>query len=100
MFKRGRLASSKHFLNGYVAILTVINSSQYTRSQIVYTEWIFGTQFGSYFGSVLASADVNGDGLQELIIGAPFYNTRYSSDSFDEGCVFIYTNKGTTRRVN
>ena len=45
-------------------------------------------QFGSYFGSVLLSANVNRDslGLDELFVGAPFYDT----DVPDQGAVFVF----------
>jgi len=31
--------------------------------------------FGSYFGSVLLSVDLNGDGRDELLVGAPLFTT-------------------------
>jgi hypothetical protein len=54
---------------------------------------LLGDQLGSYFGVSLASADVNGDGCEELFVGAPFYNELQNRDSslYDEGCVFVYS---------
>ena len=46
--------------------------------------------FASYFGSVLGALDVNGDGFDELLVGAPLYQStdesaaRYSTASFGE----------------
>ncbi|XP_014367387.2 integrin alpha-PS1 isoform X1 [Papilio machaon] len=46
-----------------------------------------GEQFGSSFGYEVASADVNGDGLPDLLVGAPFYFSRDSG-----GAVYLYLN--------
>jgi len=62
---------------------------------------IVGDQFGSYFGSVLASADVNNDGLDELLIGAPLFNepvTTASETFLDHGTVYMYSSALTVKR--
>ncbi|RVE45363.1 hypothetical protein evm_009992 [Chilo suppressalis] len=46
-----------------------------------------GEQFGSSFGYEVASADVNGDGLPDLLVGAPFYFSRDVG-----GAVYLYLN--------
>ncbi|XP_069676356.1 integrin alpha-PS1 isoform X2 [Periplaneta americana] len=46
-----------------------------------------GEQFASSFGYELTSADVNGDGHTDLIVGAPFYFSREEG-----GAVYIYVN--------
>lgn len=76
-----------------------------------------GHHYGSYFGHSLLALDVNGDGLDDLLVGAPLYGTsvrkkrNVNSDSKDdeepandeknakmksgdEGCVFIYLSSG------
>ncbi|XP_050099003.1 integrin alpha-PS1 isoform X2 [Anopheles aquasalis] len=52
---------------------------------------LVGEQFGSGFGSTLLSVDVNGDGLLDLLVGAPNYFNRT-----DGGAVYVYLNRGTT----
>jgi integrin alpha 8 len=53
---------------------------------------ITGEQLGAYFGYALATADVNGDKLDDLIIGAPlFYNQTISHKEphFERGRVYV-----------
>ncbi|CAG5128049.1 unnamed protein product, partial [Candidula unifasciata] len=47
-----------------------------------------GNQIGSSFGAALCAVDLNGDNLDELVIGAPFF-----SDVLDEGRVYVYMNR-------
>lgn len=42
-----------------------------------------GNQLGEYFGASLISGDLNNDGFDDLIIGAPHYGD-------DTGKVYIY----------
>ncbi|XP_076645914.1 integrin alpha-8 isoform X2 [Halictus rubicundus] len=46
---------------------------------------IHGDQYGEYFGATLTSCDINNDGKDELIIGAPLW-----SKDVDEGRIYIY----------
>ncbi|XP_061444958.1 integrin alpha-3 isoform X2 [Rhineura floridana] len=52
---------------------------------------ILGEQVGSYFGSSIAVADLNNDGWQDLIIGAPYYFDRKEEKG---GAVYVYMNLG------
>ena len=37
--------------------------------------WVCGRQLGSYFGATTLAIDLNSDGIDELLIGAPNYVT-------------------------
>ncbi|KAK6638572.1 hypothetical protein RUM43_006839 [Polyplax serrata] len=45
-----------------------------------------GATLGEYFGSALLAEDVNDDGYDDLIIGAPTYSRR----QVDEGRIYVY----------
>ena len=44
---------------------------------------------GSYFGYSLASADFNGDGLDDLAIGAPMFTPMSKDHGYDKGRVYV-----------
>ena len=50
--------------------------------------WFLFHQYGSYFGASVCAADLNGDGLDDLLIGAPTFMQKY-----DEGRVYVYINR-------
>ncbi|WAQ94140.1 ITA9-like protein [Mya arenaria] len=64
-----------------------------SKRERVVAQPFYGEQFGSYFGSVICAADVNGDQLDDVIIGAPHFATNRS----EEGRVYVYINKGLLR---
>lgn len=45
--------------------------------------YLRGSSFGEYFGASLATGDLNKDGLDDLIVGAPHWKN-------DNGRVYIY----------
>ena len=53
-----------------------------------------GVQLGEYFGASVLAVNVNGDGLDELLVGAPTFSLRPASplSSGDEGKVYVYVN--------
>ena len=58
------------------------------------SSWLFNTsvrwfQIGSYFGTSLCAVDLNGDGYEELLVGAPLFRGHRG----DEGAVFVYINR-------
>ncbi|XP_014681196.1 PREDICTED: integrin alpha-PS1-like [Priapulus caudatus] len=48
-----------------------------------------GEELGSYFGHSLAGVDLDGDGYEDLIVGAPFYR---GGDNKFGGRVYVYRN--------
>ena len=49
-----------------------------------------GDQVGSYFGASVLAGDFNSDGYDDLLVGAPTYN----SSRGDEGRVYVYIHNG------
>ncbi|XP_034089147.1 integrin alpha-5-like [Gymnodraco acuticeps] len=50
-----------------------------------------GEQMGSYFGYAVAATDINNDGLDDLIVGAPMFMRRGSDGRLEElGKVYVY----------
>ncbi|XP_070507183.1 integrin alpha-PS2 isoform X2 [Chironomus tepperi] len=50
---------------------------------------ITGEQIGAYFGYSICTVDVDGDGLQDLIIGAPMYTEPNKDNKYETGIVYI-----------
>ncbi|XP_056390598.1 integrin alpha-4 [Hyla sarda] len=48
-----------------------------------------GKKLGSYFGASVCALDLNGDGLSDLLVGAPMESTVR-----EEGRVYVYMNNG------
>uniref|UniRef100_A0A182N0T7 Uncharacterized protein n=1 Tax=Anopheles dirus TaxID=7168 RepID=A0A182N0T7_9DIPT len=67
----------------------VIFSNRHRKNPFDHVVSLQGEQFGSGFGSTLASADVNGDGRLDLLVGAPNYFNRT-----DGGAVYVFLNRG------
>ncbi|XP_045768138.1 integrin alpha-9-like isoform X1 [Maniola jurtina] len=51
---------------------------------------VVGDQLGSYFGATLCCTDVNGDGMVDLLVGAPNYVRKDGILHYDQGAVFVY----------
>lgn len=51
---------------------------------------IVGEQIGSYFGYCLIVADIDGDKLHDIVIGAPMYADFKNKDgSYETGRVYV-----------
>ncbi|XP_077430217.1 integrin alpha-5-like [Vanacampus margaritifer] len=55
---------------------------------------VTGEQMGSYFGYAVAATDINNDGLDDLVVGAPMFMCRGSNGRLEElGKVYVYLQK-------
>uniref|UniRef100_A0A8C4QDQ6 Uncharacterized protein n=1 Tax=Eptatretus burgeri TaxID=7764 RepID=A0A8C4QDQ6_EPTBU len=66
-------------INGTVILLSLEDGSLKKYQEIL------GTQLGAYFGAVLCLMDLNSDGMDDLLVGAPQY-----TEIRDEGRVYVY----------
>ncbi|MBN3289435.1 ITA5 protein, partial [Polypterus senegalus] len=74
-------------LFGYVAILNGTNIKTVSN--------ISGTQMGAYFGYAVAVTDVNSDGFDDLLVGAPMFMVKGPNGQFEEvGQVSVYLQDG------
>jgi hypothetical protein len=46
-----------------------------------------GKQTGEYFGAALCVLDVNGDGLDDILVGAPHYGR---DKTWDQGRIYVF----------
>ncbi|XP_071021805.1 integrin alpha-5-like [Oncorhynchus clarkii lewisi] len=71
-------------------LVSVLNGTD-LKSILNYT----GEQMGSYFGYTVSTADINNDGMSDLLVGAPMYMTRGSDGRLEEvGRVYLYLQRG------
>lgn len=57
-----------------------------------------GEQMGSYFGYAVAVTDINSDGLDDVVVGAPLFMRRGPAGQLEElGKVYVYLQKGPLR---
>ncbi|KAF6734965.1 Integrin alpha-3 [Oryzias melastigma] len=59
--------------------------------KLVKRQVLHGQQTGSYFGNAVTITDLNRDGWNDLLVGAPFYFNRQKGEG---GAVYIYMNTG------
>ncbi|CAH0581590.1 unnamed protein product [Chrysodeixis includens] len=49
-----------------------------------------GTQSGSYFGASVCCTDINGDGFDDLLVGAPTFVNTEDWLPYDQGAVYVF----------
>ncbi|XP_065573133.1 integrin alpha-PS4-like isoform X2 [Artemia franciscana] len=60
-----------------------------------------GERVGHYYGATLLAVDLDNDGLDELLVGAPLYSIASRGSSYDEGKVYVYSYRlGSMESVN
>ncbi|XP_015225931.1 PREDICTED: integrin alpha-3-like [Cyprinodon variegatus] len=60
-------------------------------TDLVIQKTLRGQQVGSYFGNAVVAVDLNSDGWNDLLVGAPFYFNRQLEVG---GAVYVYMNGG------
>ncbi|ERE69285.1 integrin alpha-3-like protein [Cricetulus griseus] len=78
----------RHQHMGAVFLLSQESGGDLKRKQV-----LEGTQVGAYFGSAIALADLNNDGWQDLLVGAPYYFERKEEVG---GAVYVFMNQAGT----
>lgn len=78
----------RHQHMGAVFLLSQVPGGDLRRRQV-----LEGTQVGAYFGSAIALADLNNDGWQDLLVGAPYYFERKEEVG---GAVYVFMNQAGT----
>ncbi|XP_068101522.1 integrin alpha-4 isoform X2 [Hyperolius riggenbachi] len=61
-------------------------------TKLIVQSEVEGKKLGSYFGAAVCAVDLNGDGLSDLLVGAPMESTVR-----EEGRVYVYMNEGEGR---
>ena len=59
-----------------------------------------GAQLGAYFGYTIATCDINGDGLDDILIGAPMWTDFTLMGAFETGRVYaVYQDKNVSSKA-
>ncbi|KAK7864716.1 hypothetical protein R5R35_013608 [Gryllus longicercus] len=61
---------------------------------------ISGDQLGGYFGYSLCASDMDGDGKDDLVVGAPLYTERNNEGKYETGRIYVFYQRGDYERNN
>lgn len=61
---------------------------------------ISGDQLGAYFGYSICVVDINNDGLQDIIVGAPMFTEPNNAKEFEHGQIYVWTQDRNVRIIN
>ncbi|XP_044738082.1 integrin alpha-PS3-like [Chrysoperla carnea] len=89
-------APRAHEYKGLVKVLVLIGSELIEVESMKH--FFMGEHLGEYFGASICLVDVNNDGLDDVLIGAPRYSISSANiESGDEGAVYVYINKNNLK---
>ncbi|XP_022084951.1 integrin alpha-8-like [Acanthaster planci] len=96
-YYQGYAVARGRFGNGGVYAVSEPRSTEFLgmvsiwNGSFILVDTIYGEQMSAYFGHSLAVTDVNADGLDDLIIGAPmFVDPDNLIDKWEVGRVYVY----------
>jgi hypothetical protein len=64
-----------------------ISVSEGDESRLEVISELEGKQVGEYFGAAVSVMDVNGDGVDDILVGAPHYGAKRT---WDQGRLYVY----------
>lgn len=97
---RGYSSASGDVANGQAGVAVGMPRGANLKGRVIVYTWnltqtenLIGAQIGAYFGYSIAINDLDGDGLQDLIIGAPMYTEPNNEGKYEVGRVYIFYQK-------
>ena len=75
--------------NHYLSVIPPICQVVLYNSNLTNLHNLTGDQIGAYFGYTIATCDINGDGLDDILIGAPMWTDFTLMGKFETGRVYV-----------